>query len=182
MEKLQSLNWLLGDVSQIVITVFNTFVIYAVIIIITKLNGLRTFAKMGSFDFAITIAIGSLIASTILSGSQSLIQCIVGLSVLIGLQALVAKLRKKSKSFEKTVTNTPVLLMKGSQLLEHNLAKTRVSHADLYAKLREANVTDFNQIYAVVLETTGDISVLHGSEDKKLSDELLKFIDTSDKI
>lgn len=42
------------------------------------------------------------------------------------------------------------------------LAATRVAEDDLIAKLREANVLDFSQVRAVVLERTGDISVLHG--------------------
>ena len=33
---------------------------------------------------------------------------------------------------------------------------------DLIAKLRESNVLDFAEVRAAVLETTGDISVLHG--------------------
>ena len=32
----------------------------------------------------------------------------------------------------------------------------------MIAKLREANVLDISEVRAVVLETTGDISVLHG--------------------
>ena len=36
------------------------------------------------------------------------------------------------------------------------------THADLVAKLREANVLDFSSVRAVVFEATGDISVLHG--------------------
>ena len=41
------------------------------------------------------------------------------------------------------------------------------------AKLREANVTRFEQIHAVIAETTGDISVLHGPPDETLDTGLL---------
>jgi len=42
------------------------------------------------------------------------------------------------------------------------LDATRVTRSDLMAKLREANVLRFDAVRAVVLETTGDISVMHG--------------------
>ena len=55
--------------------------------------------------------------------------------------------------------------MKGDQILEKNLRYARVEKSQLIAKLREANVTQFNQVLAVVLESTGDISVLHKSSE-----------------
>lgn len=55
--------------------------------------------------------------------------------------------------------------MDGPQILHENLRRARVPETDLIAKLREANVLNLDQVRAVVLETTGDISVLHGGPD-----------------
>jgi uncharacterized membrane protein YcaP (DUF421 family) len=41
----------------------------------------------------------------------------------------------------------------------------KVTKDELRGKLREANVLQLNQVKAVVLETTRDISLLHSSED-----------------
>lgn len=173
----EDLTWLYESSTQIGITILTTFLIYIAIIGITRIGGLRTFAKMSSFDFAITIAIGSLIASIMLMEDQSAVLGITGLITLIGLQAIVARLRKKSSFFNKAVTNTPVLLMKGSRIITENLDANRVTEADLYAKLREANITSKKQILAVILETTGDISVLHkSSNSSELEDDLLKYV------
>lgn len=177
MEIFKNPSWLYSSSSSILITVLSAVGIYLAVLIITRLNGLRTFAKMSSFDFAITIAIGSVIASTLISQQNSLVKGIVALTVLVVLQAAVAKLRKKSNVFENAVTNTPVLLMSGSEILWHNLKANRVTEADLYAKLREANVFDMRQVLAVVLETTGDISVLHSEDqDMQLDSDLLKNV------
>lgn len=177
MNLFKNLDWLFSDWNTLLITVLSTILIYIGIIVITRINGLRTFAKMSSFDFAITIAIGSLVASTLLSKDQSVVNGVVGLVALIGLQAIVARARKRSQRFENIISNTPVLLMDGSKLLQENIQATRVSESDIYAKLRAANVTRLDQVLAVVLETTGDISVLHaGSDGKRLDSELLKFV------
>ena len=177
MEIFKNPSWLYSSSSSILITVLSAVGIYLAVLVITRLNGLRTFAKMSSFDFAITIAIGSVIASTLISQQNSLIKGIVALIVLVVLQAAVAKLRQKSNVFENAVTNTPVLLMSGSEILWHNLKANRVTEADLYAKLREANVYDMRQVLAVVLETTGDISVLHSEDqDIQLDSDLLKNV------
>jgi uncharacterized membrane protein YcaP (DUF421 family) len=177
MQLFEDLSWLIGNTSSIGATILSTILIYTSVIVITRINGLRTFAKMSSFDFAITIAIGSLIASTMLSEKQSVLQGIIGLTILIGLQALIARWRKKSDAFEKAITNTPILLMRKDCMIYENLKATRVTESDIYAKLREANVTNKNQILAVVLETTGDISVLHsGAESDSLEEDILKYV------
>ena len=57
--------------------------------------------------------------------------------------------------------------------LDDALAASRVTRADVHAKLREANALDLSRVRAVVLETTGDISVLHGDAiDPVLLDEV----------
>ncbi len=177
MKLFEDLSWLIGSSYSIGATIFSTILIYATIIIVTRINGLRTFAKMSSFDFAITIAIGSLIASTMLSETQSVLQGVVGLGLLIGLQSLIARLRKKNNAFDQVVTNTPILLMDKDRMLHDNLKATRVTESDIYAKLREANVTHKSQVLAVVLETTGDISVLHsGAKSDSLDIDILKYV------
>ncbi len=151
--------------------------IYTAVIVFTRISGLRSFSKMSSFDFAMTVAVGSLVATTILMANPPLIQATVALAALYILQAGVAKLRGISNFVDNLVDNQPVLLMRGTEILENNLKSTKVTHDDIRAKLREANITRLLQIKAVILETTGDISVLHNDDpDHELDDELLSNV------
>lgn len=166
------MDWLFTSPESLLITALKGILVYAIIIIYTRLSGLRTFGKLSSFDFSITIAIGSIIASVILNSSVSLLQGVVALGVLIGLQFLLSKLRRWWRPVEKVISNTPLLLMIEGKILEKNMEKVSLSENTLVSKLREANVFDLSEVQAVVIETTGDISVLH-SADKKLSADLL---------
>ena len=139
--------------------------IYIVVVVLTRLRGLRTYSKITSYDFAITIAIGSVIASTLMGAGTPLLQGAVALASLILLQLIVAALRRRHGAFRRLVDNTPVLLMVGEDVLEENMRKVQFTRAELRAKLRAANVFDLRQVRAVVMETTGDISVLHGPPD-----------------
>ena len=53
--------------------------IYIALVLLTRLSGKRSFSKMSSFDFAITVAIGSIIATVIISKSVALQEGIIGL-------------------------------------------------------------------------------------------------------
>jgi uncharacterized membrane protein YcaP (DUF421 family) len=135
------------------------------IIIITRLIGLRSFAKFTVYDFAITVAIGSIISST-LTSSTSVAHGFVAIAGLLVLTYIFSALQRKSGSLNSLISNKPLLLMQGPEILHANLRTARIHENQLIAKLREANVLNFNQVIAVVLETTGDISVLHRSTTK----------------
>jgi len=165
--------WLQTSPQSIINILLCALGIYLATVVFTRIAGKRSFSKMSSFDFAMTVAIGSIIATTVLSSSVSAIDGAVGMAAVYVLQMLAASLRRFD-FFEKIIDNSPLLLMDGEKILEENLKKAKVTKADLYSKLREANVIQFSQVKAVVFEATGDISVLHvGDEDLKLEDELL---------
>lgn len=139
--------------------------IYLALMLCTRLAGLRSFSKMSSFDFAITVALGSLVASVLLSKDPPLVQGGMGLGVLFGIQFVVSFLRTRSSGFAQVVDNDALLLMVGTNVLQENLETARVTKNDLRSKLREANVVHPGQVRAVVMESTGDISVLHTGPD-----------------
>lgn len=164
--------WLSTTATELWLVVVSTLAIFTAVITYTRIAGLRSFSKMSSFDFASTVAIGSIMA-TVAVTQASLVNGLIGLATLFVAQVVVALLRRRT-TFERLVDNQPVLLMRGPHLLEDNLRRSRVTEADIRAKLREANVTRPDQVLAVVLETTGDVSVLHG--DGPLAADVLEGV------
>lgn len=166
-------NFLYASLPALVNVFFSVLLIFAIIILITRISGLRTFAKMSSFDFASTIAIGSILASVVMNTDQSVFKGTVALATIIAFQTLFSYVKRKSDKLSKLLTNTPMLIMDGDKILYDNLAKTNVSEEDLIAKLRESNVRHFGEVLAVVLESTGDVSVLHADDGVELDREML---------
>lgn len=141
------------------------------VIFVVRVIGLRTFSKMTAFDFVATVATGSLLAGACQATTwPEFAQPTLAISALLGAQFVIARIRQASDQFENVVQNEPVILMREGVIFDAALSETRVARADLIAKLREANVLRFSEVRAVVLETTGDISVLHGEtlEDRVL--------------
>jgi uncharacterized membrane protein YcaP (DUF421 family) len=133
------------------------------VITYVRIAGLRSFSKMSSFDFAVTVAYGSLLAGTAVSGS-SLLDGLAAAGMLLGCQFLIALGRSRS-GLGALVDNEPLLLMRDGEFIDANLRKSRVTRDDVRGKLRAANVFSRADVRAVVLETTGDVSVLHGPRD-----------------
>ena len=138
-------------------------IVVVCVIVLTRLNGLRSFSKMSSFDFSLTVAFGSIIGGTLLSPDSPYLLGGLAVAMVFLVQAATALARRKSETISDLLDNAPILLMDGETLLPKGMAAARVTEADIRAKLREANVLSPSQIHAVVMESTGDVSVLHGS-------------------
>lgn len=164
------MDWIWSDPTTLALVPLTALAVYLGLIVATRLAGLRSFSKLSSFDFAITVAIGSLMASTISAPTPTLVQGLLALATLYLIQYGVARLRVGGSVV--AFDNAPLLLMDGDGMLRENMRAARVTEHDLLAKLREANVLRFSQVRAVVLESTGDVSVLHG-EDGELEERLL---------
>lgn len=166
----------ISDFQHVVPIIINALSIYIALIVFTRLAGKRSFSKMSSFDFAITISIGSIIAATILNQSVSFFQGTVGLVSLYILQIILAHFRKYNK-VQQLIDNKPLLLMRDGELLLDNMRKSQVTESDIRGKLREANVLQLDQVKAVVFESTGDISVLHtNNPELQIDDYLLEGV------
>lgn len=141
------------------------WVVAALIWVVTlaRIVGLRSFAKMSAFDFVATVATGSLLASAATStNTAGFVRAIAAMTALFAAQWAIAWGRQRSDAVRHLVDNQPRVLMRDGEFDEAALAETRVSKADVIAKLREADVDDKSQVEAVVLEATGDFSVLSG--------------------
>ena len=135
------------------------------VILLIRIVGLRSLSKMSPFDFVMTIATGSLLAGASQATEWSAFgQTLIAVAALFVVQFLAAFARKKSDAIEDAMQNEPVFLFRNGQFLDSALHETRVAKSDIYAKLREANAHDLSQVHAIVLETTGDVSVLHGGD------------------
>lgn len=171
-------SWVTTSVTAAFMVLLSAVGIYLSVLIFTRIAGLRSFAKISGFDFAVTVAIGSLIATTVITEDPPLLQAAIGLASLYVLQIGMAVLRTRSAAVRSAVDNAPLLLMDGDRVIRDNLRKARMSESDLRAKLREANVLQLDEVRAVVMETTGDVSVLHGPPDGRfLDDRMLDGVD-----
>ncbi|MDF1751231.1 MAG: DUF421 domain-containing protein [Verrucomicrobiales bacterium] len=170
------LDWIISDFSDVVLVGLSTLGVFSILVLFVRISGLRSFAKMSIIDFASTIAIGSVLASTIVNKNPSILLGGLAVGFILLYQSVFAKLINRFSFFDGLVTNQPVVLMEGEQINRKVLKDVNMSEADLMAKLREANVIRLSQVKYAVLETTGDVSVLHSENDGTVDDVILKGV------
>ncbi|MEX0922236.1 MAG: YetF domain-containing protein [Rhodovibrionaceae bacterium] len=133
---------------------------YAGLVLFLRVSGKRTLSKMNAFDFVVTVALGSTLATALLSKDVSLSEGLAAFALLCALQYLVAIASVHSKAFQRLVKSEPSLLYFQGDYLQAMLRRERITEEEVVAAVRAAGYARLDAVEAVVLETDGAFSVL----------------------
>lgn len=133
---------------------------YFGLIVWLRVSGKRTLSKWNAFDFVVTIALGSILASAIMSKSTPFVQSMLGIGLLVGYQYLLTWIAVRSGVIQSLIKAEPSLLVFKGKLLEDILQDQRVAEGEVLAAIRVNGSASIEDIDAVVLETDGSFSVI----------------------
>ena len=133
---------------------------YIVLIIFLRITGRRTLSKMNAFDFVVTVALGSTLATILLSKEVTLAQGAAAFGLLVGLQFVVTWMSVRISWVKRVVTGEPALIMYRGAFLQDAMRRVRVTEDEVLAAVRSAGHLELDTVDAVVLETDGSFSVV----------------------
>ncbi|HXG83000.1 MAG TPA: YetF domain-containing protein [Pyrinomonadaceae bacterium] len=136
---------------------------YIALIIFLRVSGKRTLSKWNAFDFVVTIALGSTLASVIISKDVVLIEGVIAFALLIGLQFVITRLSVRFDFIKNVVKAKPTLLFDKGEFLPEAMRRQRVAESEIRAAIRSNGLAAIEEIEAVVLETDGTFSVVKKS-------------------
>ncbi len=137
---------------------------YLALVMLLRVSGKRTLAKLNAFDFVVTVALGSILATILLSSDVALLEGVTAFSLLIGLQFVVAWASVRSQRVESLVKSEPTLLYCG-EFLRAAMRRERVTEDELRHAARAQGHASLDRVSAIVLETDGSLSILTGPMD-----------------
>lgn len=142
---------------------------YVSLVFMLRVSGKRMLAKMNAFDLVVTVAIGSTLATIVLSKSVALAEGLLALALLIGMQFAISWSSTRMPWLRRVVTGEPRLLLRDGAMLDEALRDARVTREEVRAAVRAAGIGALGDVAAVVLETDGSFSVIAGQPGAALS-------------
>lgn len=136
---------------------------YIVLIVILRISGKRTLSKMNAFDFVVTVALGSTLATILLNKDVALAEGALALGLLVALQYVVAWLSVRSDRISGLIKSEPAMVLYRGEFLRESMRRERVNAAEVLQAVRAEGLAGLGDVEAVVLETDGSFSVIpHG--------------------
>lgn len=133
---------------------------YAALVLLLRISGKRTLSKLNAFDLVVTVALGSCLATVLLSKDIALADGLLAFVVLILGQYVIATLSVRSRRARQLVKSEPRVLLYRGEPLEQAMKRERVTLEEIESVVRGAGLASLADAAAVILETDGSFHVL----------------------
>ena len=143
----------------------SVLVIYPIIIIFLRIYGKRSLSKLNMFDFIVTVALGSIFASSVISQNVTVADGLLAFLLLLSAQFIVTKLALSLGFFDKLIKSEPTIVFRNGTFLEEYMKRVRVSKEEILYAIRQNGIACLNDVGAVVMETNGTMSVLKQKDE-----------------
>lgn len=148
--------------------------IRAVILLVTvmlslRLMGKRQIGELQPTELVTTILLSEVAAVPMQDNDIPMLNSLVAVCVLVGIEILLAAVSVKSDRFRSVVQGNSVMLIKDGVLDQKNMKKLRYNLDDVLEALRQKDVFDISDVQYAFAETNGSLSVLLKPEKRPLS-------------
>jgi uncharacterized membrane protein YcaP (DUF421 family) len=141
--------------------------IYAMVWMIFRLTGRRTFAQLTSFDFVLLLIISESVQQGLLGDDFSLTNAILIVITMLSIDLLLSIVKEHSERAERVIDGLPVLLVDRGRLLSERLERERVDEQDILNAARERHgLEQLSQVKYAILERNGTISIIPAARDQ----------------
>lgn len=142
---------------------------YAALVLLLRVSGKRTLSKMNAFDLIVTIALGSTLATVLLSKDVALLEGVAAFSLLIGLQYAITWASVRSPWIESLVKAEPSLLFYQGNFLNEALRNQRITKTEILSAVRSQGLPNIESAAAVVLETDGTLTIIQNKDEHEFT-------------
>ena len=136
-----------------------TIVLYTMLILAVRIMGKRQIGQMEPSEFVVAMLVADLAAIPMQNNAIPLVNGLVPMLVVMGLELILSHLSLKSIRLRKMLCGKPVILIDNGRIVQENLRRTQVTLDELSGHLREKDVLDIQTVQYAILETNGNLSV-----------------------
>lgn len=140
--------------------IFNSVVIYAVLILFMRLMGKRQLGELEPSELIVTILISEVSATPIGAPDKPLYYGIVPAATLFAMELALSVCMARSVKFRGLLAGKPALLIAHGRIDQAQMRRNRFTPDELAEALRNQGALDLNEVEYAILETDGKLNVI----------------------
>jgi len=144
--------------------VLRSVYVFVLIFIVTRAVGKRELSSLEPFDLILLVVIGDLVQQGVTQSDYSLTGATTVVVTMALLTVLSAYMSFRFRRLRPVLEGEPVLLVADGEILYKHLRSERLTIEEILAEARENQIASLDDVRFAVLETTGKISFLTGSD------------------
>ncbi|WP_217589411.1 YetF domain-containing protein [Lentibacillus saliphilus] len=145
------------DIQELLVRLTLSFFI---MLLLTRIMGRKEISQMTFFNFVSAIALGSLGANLVVSDNLSIRNGVIALVGWSAFTLIMGFIDIKSRRGSQVIKGDPLIVIKGGQIIEPALKRSRLDIESLKTMLREKQVFSMADVDYAIFETNGKLSVM----------------------
>ena len=145
--------------------VLRATVVYFVVLAMVRMSGKRTVGQFTPFDLLVVVLLGTAVQNSLIGEDVSLLGGLILAGTLIAWNWLVGFATSRSRTLDRLVEGTPVLVGRDGQLFESAMRRENLSRQDIEEALRDNGLADVSGAAMITLEVDGTITVIPRKKD-----------------
>ncbi len=146
-----------------------TVIIYIVLLAAIRFMGKRQIGELEVSELVITFLISELAVLPLSNRNAPLSHAILPVLLLLSAEVIFSYLTFKCPLFRKIALGKPSVIINKGKIERKELAKLRISIAELMSELRICGVASLDEVEYAVIEDNGKLSVFKSSASSPLS-------------
>ena len=140
--------------------VLRTFVIFLVILVLTRMLGRRELSSLEPFDLILLVVVGDLVQQGVTQDDYSVTGAVLVISTLAVLTIAVSYLSFRVPRLRPVLNGEPIVLVEDGRFIDSNMRRERITQAEVHGAARQNGLATLENVRFAVLETNGQISFI----------------------
>lgn len=141
---------------------------YVVLILFVRIAGKRSTSRMNNFDWIVTVAVGSVMASMAILEDVTVSDGALAMALLLGFQFLLTTATARWQWAERLFSASPTVLYAHGEFRRAAMKSQRISEQEIISAVRESGQGSLQAVHAVILEPDAQLSIVSESQNDAL--------------
>jgi uncharacterized membrane protein YcaP (DUF421 family) len=140
--------------------VLRAIVIFAFLLVLTRIIGRRELSSLQPFDLILIIILGDAVQQGLTQDDYSLTGAFLAIGTIAVLQVLVSWISFRFPRARPVIEGTPIVVVQDGDIIERNARLERLSVDEIREAARKQGIAQLSQVKWAVLETNGQITFI----------------------
>lgn len=140
--------------------VYRAVVLYALILVVTRVIGRRELSSLAPFDLVLLIVLGDAIQQGLTQDDYSMTGAFIVVSTLMLLQIGTSYVSFRWSKARTILEGDPIVVVQDGAVIESNLRRERMTAEEIAEEARQQQIDSLEKVKWAVLEPSGKISFI----------------------
>lgn len=142
-------------------TIIRALAVYFFLLLLFRVSGKRTLSQITTFDLILLLIMSEAVQQAMTSQDFSITNAILLTSTLVAAEAALTVIQRHSKTIDRIVDGTPLVIVEDGKPILHVMKKERIDTSEVMQAARELHGLErMDQIKIAVLERHGGITII----------------------